>query len=184
MKQAIEQATHVLVGLPLSRYARAVELIIFGFGKFTREHHGEPVELPEYSLLVQCHWRLLGYPLPGFIVGSGDIRHPHDPSLAPSDIEGFDWKQPGTSLCDRQMKQLMDDHASRPLVVESLEADDRGTLSMRLAGGYLLEIFPDSSPDRNGPEQWVLTSSRPDQQIFVVTDDNAKFTDQSLPSTQ
>ncbi len=104
-------------------------MITFGFGKLIgrMNHRGEPVEVPAYSLHVQCHWRLLGHPLPGFIVGSGDIRHPADPSLTPSEIEGFQWDQPGASLCDRRIAQLMEDHAVCPLVVESVEAEEDGS---------------------------------------------------------
>ena len=169
MKEEIERATRVLVGLPLLPPGRAANMMMFGFGKTVTEinRHGNPVEVPEYSLHVQCHWRLVGHqPTPRIVVGSRDVYSPADPSIDAED-ENFHWDEPWANLCDWRVKSFMEECKSRPLVVESIEADEIGSLRICFTGGFVLDLFPDTSNHDGYDEHWRLLSA-PNQPHFVV----------------
>ena len=158
MKEEIEHATLALVGLPLAPPGRAANMMMFGFGRLATRlnRHGKPVEVPEYALHVQCHWRIAEqHPRPRIVVGSRDVYSPADPTIDPED-ENFHWDEPGANLCDRHMTSFIEQHVSCPLVVESIEADDIGSLRIRFTGGFTLDLFPDTSNNDRDDEHWCL----------------------------
>ena len=147
MKEEIERATRVLVGLPLLPPSRAANMMMFGFGKLVTQlnRHGIPVDIPEFSLHVQCHWRIITHdPKPTIVVGSRDLYYPADPTVDPED-ENFHYDEPWANICDWHVKSVMDEHKSCALVVESIEADDVGSLRICFTDGFMLDLFPDTS---------------------------------------
>ena len=179
MKEQIEKVVSVLVGLPLHPPSRLADMMAFGFGKTVTEinRDGRPVDVPEYSLHVQCHWRLVGArPKPRIIAGRSDVFYPADPSVKPWD-ESFHWDVSGANVCDRRMKLFMEENVSPPLIVESIEADEIGSLRIRFSGGFVLELFPDSSFRDEQDEDWRLLLPGPVRPHFVVCSSRTEYLD-------
>src|SRR3954468_14716738 len=61
VQQTIEKATRPLVGKSCWYLGRAVNMAMFGFGEWrkTTSRKGGMVDVTEYALHVQCHWRIL-----------------------------------------------------------------------------------------------------------------------------
>jgi hypothetical protein len=175
MKEEIEKAVSVLVGLPLLSRGRAINMTTFGFGKpVTRlDRHEKPVDVPQYCLHVQCHWRIVEqHPKPRIVAGSRDLHYPADPTIDPED-ETFHYDEPGVNLCDYRMRSFMDTHKHCPLIVESIEADEIGSLRIHFTGDFFLDLFPDTTLRDEFDEHWCL-SSYPDQSTFHVTGSETK----------
>jgi hypothetical protein len=179
MKEEIESVMRVLVGLPLLAPYRAANMMMFGFGKTVHDIdlRGNPCEVPEYSLHVQCHWRILAnHPSPRILVGSSDLYYPSDPSLDRRD-EKFQWDLIGANLCDRRMNGFMEEHATCPLIVESIEADEVCGLRIRFTEGFLLELLPDASPQDRFYEEWRLLLPGTKRPHFIVGRSNTDYLD-------
>jgi hypothetical protein len=159
----------VLIGLPMPWIGRAANMAMFCFGKEVTavDCRGREMQKSEHSLHVQCHWRIVGqYPTPRIIVGSRDVYDPAAPSVACDD--DFEWDRPEANLCDRRTQSFLEEHQSSPLMVESVEADEVGSLRVCLMGGFVLELFPDTSCHDDGDEHWRLLAAD-DRPHFVVT---------------
>jgi len=167
MKEKIQKALNVLIGLPFIKANRALDLEMFYFGKhqIITTHEGNAREIGEYVIHVQSAWRILG--LQGTIVASQDRYYPGDDSVNISD--DFDWRLPG-NRCDKRIEAFVQEHPDDSLIVEVVEADNVGSVSLTLAGGFLLEIFPDSSFDDDDAEHWRFFRSGDTTSHFVVTD--------------
>jgi hypothetical protein len=133
-----------LVGRPLAIARRAADMRGFHFGEVRAVDRGT---VGEYTLHVQCPWRLEG---PGGIVtGRADLWHPADVNERP-DWDTWDYDK-DENLQDRRLADFLGgyDPVTRSpvnrtghLVVEGLDADDCGGLTVRLSGGYRLVLFP------------------------------------------
>ena len=91
------------------------------------------------ALHVSCPWRLVG-PV-GLLVGSGDYWRPATPDTPD---EEFDRGAVGARLRDVrnvEVRELLGAGAE----VLAAEADTLGGLTLRLAGGLTLEVFPNAS---------------------------------------
>jgi hypothetical protein len=162
VKERIEQAVAVLVGLPLVDYGRAADMMMFGFGDLVHavNYRGESIERAEYRLHVQCHWRIAD--AKGIVVGARDLYYPADEAV---DVKDFNWDTSESRLV-RRMSEFWSEHAQSPLAVQSVDCDGLGGLRLHLTGGFTLELFPDDSlPDEN----WRLFRSGDQSKHFVVT---------------
>jgi len=104
LKESIEQALSVLIGLPLIGSDRVLDLNMFYFGKAhtTSTRAGREKEIGEYALHVQCAWRITGPH--GIIVASQDRYYPGDGSYDVPD--NFDWTLPG-NRCDTRLEVFL-----------------------------------------------------------------------------
>src|SRR5512138_3471413 len=105
MKNRIEEALRVLVGLPMWSAGRAGNLEWFEFGarriviEQHGKHRGEQKEVGEYALHVQCTWRITHQN--GIVVGSHDRYYPRGERPF-QDSQDFEWDQPGANRCDER----------------------------------------------------------------------------------
>lgn len=167
MKERIEQALSVLIGLPVWASGRAANLQEFQFGNhrtvLTRQ--GTAKEIGDYALHVQCAWRILASEK--IVVASSDLYYPPgDPRVRPDD---FDWDAPQGNRRDQQITLLFQEHASQPLIVTSVEADNVGSVRVEFTEGHLLEIFPDDSVNDEYSEHWRLFRPSTETEHFVIT---------------
>lgn len=165
----IEAALSPLIGLPLSASHRAADLQMFGFGathtrtiRFGRRK-GEQGEVHDYSLHIQCAWRVSGPT--GIVVGSSDLNYSSgsDPLDTPDD---WDRDAANANRRDQRIREWL---ARAPFVVEGVRADMFGGFSLRLAGGFGLDVFPDDSLDGEYSEHWRLLRPGEASSHFVVS---------------
>jgi hypothetical protein len=161
-----------LVGLKLSRVARAADMRTLQFGKTVARVSGGVVG--EYALHIQCPWRLDG--ATGVVTGSDDLYVPYEES--DESRESFDWEKVGDSLQDRVLRELLKDYdentkqlvnSTNVLTVDGVETDSAGGFCLRLSGGYRLLVFPDGTRR----EAWRLfrpskDGDAPEEKHFVV----------------
>lgn len=152
-----------IVGLPLISAGRACDLIWFVFGGMVKredERRGSFQEAAEYSLHVQCAWRLTDPER--IITGSADKFIPNSES---NYDDNFDWDVQGANRCDEQLKKLFT-HFGNELMVKDVTADRFGGLGIYLTENLFLEIFPDNSTD---DEVWRFFKRGEDVPHLVVT---------------
>lgn len=162
MKQKIESALSVLIGLPLWGGHRAADLQVLKFGIriSTADRKGRPCEIGEYGLHLQCPWRISGPD--GVVVGAMDLYHP--PGEQPEVPPDFNWETGNRR--DERLSAFFERTKDNPTQVLKASANDCGGFVLDLAGGFQLEVFPaDSLPD----EYWRLLKPRDLESHFVVT---------------
>lgn len=143
MRERLGPALAALRGTQLIELGRAADLQHFTFvlpaGGGTRALH------------VSCPWRLVGPA--GLLVGSGDYWRPATPDTPD---EEFDRGAVGARLRDvrnAEVRALL----GAGVEVLAAEADALGGLTLRLAGGLTLEVFPDASQaEHDELEFWRL----------------------------
>lgn len=156
-----------LVGLRLAIARRAGSMRVFHFGPVRQLERGS---IGEYALHIQCPWRI--ETRDSIVTGQEDLW---EPFVVP---DGFDWDawtyETGDSLQDHRLASLLGGHDARTkshvnngelLVVESVEADDHGSASLALTGGFCLRIFPAGSRG----EEWRLFRPSEGTGHFVVS---------------
>jgi hypothetical protein len=159
MKNAIQNAVGVLVGMPLWSLGRAADLAWFEFGsrRSVQGWKGKGKEVGDYALHIQCPWRIrIGNSI---VVGRGDIFCTPEETSKPTPTD-FDW-QKGNRF-DRVVLELFENE-SRQFTVQAGEA---GSLSIGLEGGYKLEIFPH---DSESDEHWRFFKPHAEEPHFVVS---------------
>ncbi len=149
-KTIIQRSLKPIIGLPLSDAGRASSLEWFEFG--------------EYVLDTENAWHIAS-PREGIVVASQDRLYPagDDPYR---DLMDFDWDRPGVNRCDERMKRFLEQHKARPVLVKAINAKAWGGLEITLTQRYLLEIFSNTSLDR---EYWRLFKRSSTNKHFVVT---------------
>lgn len=164
MKEEIERALQVLVGLPLTGAGRTAGLAWFQFGVL-RDAEGRfgHKKVGAFALHVQVTWRIIGPT--GIVVAWNDrfFAAGEDPYL---DYDNFDWEPPGANRCDERMNQFFAARAQTPVVVESVAGDAVGGFRLMLTDGFALEAFPDTSLEG---ENWRLFQPDTKDRHFVVT---------------
>ena len=164
MKAEIEKATAVLVGKPLWTCRRAGDMATFQFGSRvkTLDLKGDPAEVGEYALHVQCAWRIARGDR--VAVASRDLYYPADCGEDEDVPPEFDWDH-NPNRRDRLIGVLFE-NGRREFLVEGVEAGLAGSLHVALSDSLSLDVFPDDSFDG---EHWRLF--RPDKHArhFVVT---------------
>jgi len=164
MKDKIEQVLASLLGLPMWAADRAADMEMFSFGdrRIVQNRHGEPIEVGQFSLHVQCAWRVVG--AGGIIVASRDYFYPAgDPNVEPPD---FDHDQPGANRRDERTTAFFAKCGNRFPVVHRVEADRLGSLRIVMSDDITLEVFPNDSLEN---EHWRFFQPRSDERHFVVT---------------
>ncbi len=142
-KQDVETALSPLLGLRMWKATRAADMECFQFGvrHTTKTFFGEPCEVGDYALHVQCAWRIAGPD--GIIVASRDIFVPAgNPEREP---DGFDYMKFGANLRDERRDELFHRQPENILLVTGIEADEYGSVRLSLTGGFILQVFPDDS---------------------------------------
>lgn len=165
MKEEIERALQVLIGLPLTDAGRTLGLEWFQFGAL-RDVEGRlsrQKKVGAFALHVQVTWRITG-PM-GIVVAWNDryFAAGEDPYL---DYGSFDWESPGANRCDERINEFFVERAQTPLVVESVQGDSVGGFRLTLTDGYALEAFPDTSLKG---EYWRLLQPSTNEKHVVVT---------------
>jgi len=161
--KAVMEELKKIVGLPLITAGRACDLIWFGFGRMIKmedERRGGFREAAEYSLHVQCAWRLTDFEK--IIVGSSDRYIPNSESNYNDD---FDWDVQGASRCDEQLKAVFSGFENG-FIVKDVASDIFGGIKICLTEDLLLEIFPDNSTE---DEAWRFFRGGWDAPHLVVT---------------
>jgi hypothetical protein len=127
-KRIAEQLT-CIVGQPLWGCGRAADLLWLQFGErhLVPSLRGAKRETGDYALHVQCAWR---------IVCRQEI-------LSASDLE------PAARI-DMGLSAFVSEHC--PAMVQRIDGDDNGGLSIALSGGCVVEVLPDDDSE----EQWRL----------------------------
>ena len=160
MKQALEP----LIGLPLWSMGRAGTLIWLQFGQKRRVKNRfgnqKTKAVGEYALHLQSHWRLTRDSR--ILVGHQDMYYPANQRLQP---EKFDWQQPGLSRCDQTLHALFRRNL-QPWIVQAIDTDSFGGISIEFADGQGLETF--TAGVARG-ELWRLLQPNRCTPHFVVT---------------
>jgi hypothetical protein len=148
MKNKIQNAVNVLVGLPMWSLGRAADLVWFEFGnrRTVKGYKGEEKEVGDYALHVQCPWRITS--AESILIGRGDIFCTPEETNEPTPAD-FDW-QKGNRF-DRIVQQLLAHESRRHFIVQAVEAGGAGSLAVEFEYGYTLETFPH---DSESGEHW------------------------------
>lgn len=164
MKEAIEKELEALISSPLFKVTRAANIECFHFGEELNvlDRRGNHQVVGKYVLNVQCAWRLAGQE--GIIAASRDIYTPAGDPFKES--PNFDWSQPGSTRCDERIQNFFQEQHNVPLIVEEIEADNIGSVTIRMKHGFRLEVFPDTSLK---DEYWRFFESETENPHFVVT---------------
>lgn len=152
-----------LIGLPLQKAGRASDLVWFGFGNFVKiedKRHGGYREVAEYSLHIQCAWRITDFEK--IITGSSDRFIPNSQI---KDYEEFNWDVQNANRCDEQLKVLLD-KLSTDLIVKDVTVNKFGDAKIFFNDDYLLEVIPDNS---TADEAWRLFNNGGDTEHLVIT---------------
>lgn len=155
-----------LIGLRLFNTGYAANMRTFGFSRL-----GAPVDVvsgeSEWSLHISCSWRIESEGR--IITGSFDWYQPADPR----DDPGEQWDPVGGgSLQDKKLRELLDDNDRSKrvlmnrtdfLVVEGVDAEASGDVTIELTGSYRLRVFPAGSRG----EFWRIFNMIDDKNYFV-----------------
>lgn len=168
MKDTIQNAVNVLVGLPMWSLGRATDLVWFEFGtrRTVKDHKGEDKEVGDYALHVQCPWRITS--ADSILIGRGDIFCTPEQTNEPTPAD-FDW-QKGNRF-DRIVQQLLQPE-SREFVVRAVQTGGAGSLAVGFENGYTLEIFPH---DSESGEHWRFFRPYTDEPHLVFTGEGLQF---------
>ena len=166
MNEKINQASSNLIGLPLWDAGRASDLVWFAFGgrRIVQDFRGQPKEVGEYALHVQCAWRFLRADTT--IVGSRDLYYPTGWGMDSPDVPAdFNWDVQGANRVDERLKVFFQNE-SRDLIVNRVEPGLAGALQIFFKDETVLEIFPNDSFEG---EHWRLFRPYRDESHFIVT---------------
>jgi hypothetical protein len=164
--EKIREAALKLIGLRLWDAGRAADLAWFAFGerRTVRDSRGEPREVGEFALHVQCAWRLVQGDWT--VVGNRDLYYPTgwgmDSPEVPAD---FKWDVQGANRMDEKLALFFQNN-KEGLAVVRVEARVAGALQIFLRDEAILEIFPNDSFEG---EHWRLFRPYRDERHFVVT---------------
>ncbi len=174
MQQRIETALFPLLGQPLTDCWRpngkgyeAIQRFEFGVQHSSTNSKGEEKTFGEYAMHVGCPWRIIGQGR--ILVAYIDLYFPADNPTESGGDEDFDSSAPGGSQSDRQAHHFVERLQEAPLFVESIQADEVGSVCFTFSRNYRLEILPmDSLPF----EFWRMLHTgavHKQQKHFVVT---------------
>ena len=145
----MENPTSILIGKPLWRCTRTVDMACFQFGARHKRKtsRGDDCEVGDYALHVQCSWRMVrGEEI---LVGKEDLYQPEEPL----EDDYFDWQK--GNLQDVKIRKLFtDDKRQFAVVGTALRA--AGRLEILFDDELRLEVFPNSSIAHEDTEHWRL----------------------------
>lgn len=162
MEKRIRDALQVLVGETLWSSGRAADLQWFQFGqrRTVTDFRGNPKEVGEYALHLQCAWRIQRGG--AVTVGSRDLYSSKEDS---EDGRSFDWDVPGASKIDQRISELFE-NGTREYKVSQIEVGNAGSFTIVLEDNFALDVFPH---DSSGKEHWRLFRPYRDEAHFVVS---------------
>jgi hypothetical protein len=156
MRQEIEAALQVLIGMPVLSVGRAADLHWFQFGTqhIVANSRGGTKAVGDYALHVQCAWRIR--------TNSKIIAASRDRYVPANGIEvdDFDWDSPGNNLCDHRIATWLKEIAEALPTVIMVSSDEVG---------ILIEVFPDTSLVDEYYEHWRLFQPASETTHFVVS---------------
>lgn len=165
MKEKIERALKPLVGLPLSdmwRISRyGLQRFEFGDQWPDKNRRGETVTYGICSLHVACAWRIIHSS--GIIVGADDYNNSEQHESYPSRLNP---DNPEPDIFALRAFAFFDSLHDNPPIVETLEADNVGSVHFFLSREYQLQILPIESGDG---EHWRLLYRDGRRRHFVVS---------------
>jgi hypothetical protein len=149
-----------LIGLPLTEFRHITGMTVVGFGSLRtkRNFKGEEVSVRDFSLHLQCRWRLTD--AERIVFGVDDMFRPADPNVP---YDEFDHDE-GRSQLDLRWDEWMAVEQGKRHVT-SCAGDPFGGFLIELEGGFSLESFPCDSWRGEYSEQWRLLGP---QRHFVV----------------
>jgi hypothetical protein len=159
----VQKALEVLIGEPLWSSGRAADLEWFQFGqrRSVKDARGGTKEVGEYSLHVQCAWRIRHEDQ--VIVGSRDLYYPPEETDDPPG--DFDWDVQGANRRDKRIAQLFANE-TRQFLVRQVEVGAAGSFTIVLDDDYALDVFPQ---DSLRGEHWRIFKPYLEGPHFVVT---------------
>jgi hypothetical protein len=139
-----------LIDLPLSDMWRYLGFQKFEFGeqKPHLNRKGEETTWADWSLVVNCAWRIEGPE--GFVLSSGHFT---------------------PERRDTHAHKFYESLAELPPIVEEVQVLDNGALRIKMSGGYLLAVDPNGL-DEDTLEDWRLRPPEYDQQGHLVLEGN------------
>lgn len=166
MKDPIDAAVEVLIGLPLSYAGRAADMLTLGFGEQKpREFRGRVSTVGEFAIHIQCPWRIVRDD--SMLVGYHDMRYP--PTGVSDD--GFDPNEERTKR--DELVELFMLHGEQGHLVRRATGAAMGDLRLDFADGCFLEITPDFATQSNAndldDEYWRFFPTGELSKHFVVT---------------
>ena len=165
-QQQVESVMTPLVGMPLWDAGRAADLLWVAFGQrqTIQDFRGEPREVGEFALHVQCAWRFVRDEK--VLVGNRDLYYPRGYRYPKDEIpKEFNWDVQRANRCDEVLATLFAGGAKQ-FVVLRVEAGHAGEVALLLEGGLALQVFPN---DSLVGEHWRLFRPGSDAQHWVFT---------------
>ena len=136
---------NLLLNQPIIKIGRASDLCWMVFGKSFMEKDalGKTVERGEYSLHLQCPWRLCDSTNYTIKLASGDI---YEPRSSVEWDEDFDWDVQGNNLFDEKVEYLFPKETSA--IVRDASVSAHGDLQMIFSNMLMLECFVNVSTNQ------------------------------------
>jgi len=153
------------MGMPLWDAGRAADLAWFAFGerRLAHDFRGQPREVGEFALHVQCAWRIVRGET--VLVGHRDLYYPAGAGTESREVPAnFHWDVQGANRMDGRLKRLFQNPPEK-LNVSGVEAGLAGALQIFFQNEMALEIFPNDSFDE---EHWRLFRPYLDEPHFIV----------------
>jgi hypothetical protein len=134
----------------------------FGERRKSCDASGNPREIGEWALHVQCAWRITRDDR--VLVGNRDLYFPADYRYGEGEPAEFNWERDFT-LRDKLLNSLFQ-NGTQELVVDRTEVYEAGGLHIVFRDGFFLDVLPcDSVSD----EHWRLFEPDKHAPHFVVT---------------
>ena len=129
---------NLLLNQPIIKIGRASDLCWMTFGKssMAKDTLGKAVEKGDYSLHLQCPWRLCDSQNYTIKLASGDI---YEPSSGVEWDEDFDWDVHGNNLFDEKVESLFPKETST--IVRDVSVSVYGDLRIIFSNMLMLECF-------------------------------------------
>lgn len=165
LRETIFARLRPIVGLKFWKASRAADMIIFQFGG---PRQGRRATVGEYCLHVQCPWRIEAGD--EIFTGRWDLW---SAGVATDDLDWDAWDYEDGNLQDRRLASLLGklDHNSKfglshdePLVVDDVDCDKLGGITISLSGGYVIRVFPCGTRS----EDWRIFQPATDNPHFVI----------------
>jgi len=165
-RKQIEDALAPLIGLPLWDSGRAADLAWFALGerRTVKDFRGNPKEVGEYALHVQCAWRITQDDK--VLVGRSDLYYPAGYSPEQDEIpDDFNWDVQGANRQDELIRDLFQGGGNQFRVL-GVEVGPAASFNIALERNLSLQVFPQ---DSSSHEYWRLFRPYRDEPHFVVS---------------
>jgi len=127
-----------LLNQPVTKIGRASNLCWMMFGEtfIEKDIFGKEVEKGEFSLHLQCPWRIRDTINSVIKLASGDM---YEPNSNMEWSENFEWDIQGNNLFDEKVKNLFPKDI--PVYVKSAAVLENGDLTILFSNMFVLECF-------------------------------------------